>query len=53
MKCNKCGMIMSSEEIDEILTDLINELNPDIMCIDCINEEEMIVHDYNDSLLNR
>ena len=53
MKCKKCGMIMSPEEVDKILTDLINELNPDIMCNDCINEEEMIAHDYNDSLLNR
>ena len=53
MKCKKCGKIMSSEEVDKILTDLINGLNPDIMCINCINEEEMIAHDYNDSLLNR
>ena len=53
MKCNKCGMIMSPEEVDKILTDLINGLNPDIMCKDCINEEEMIAHDYNDSLINK
>ena len=45
MKCNKCGMIMSPEEVDEILIDLINGLNPDIICNDCINEEEMIAHD--------
>ena len=45
MKCKKCGMIMSPEEVDKLLTDLI--------CNDCINEEEMIAHDYNDSLLNR
>ena len=24
MKCNKCGIIMSPEEVDEILTDLKN-----------------------------
>jgi len=44
---------MSSEEVDKILTDLINGLNSDIICNDCINKEEMIAHDYNDSLLNR
>jgi len=26
MKCNKCGIIMSPKEVDEILTDLINGL---------------------------
>ena len=44
---------MSPEEVDKILNDLINGLNPEIMCIDCINEEEMIAHDYTESLLNR
>ena len=53
MKCNKCGMILSLEEVDEMLTDLINGLNPDILCNDCINELEMIAHDAYEDLLNR
>ena len=44
---------MSPEEVDKILIDLINELNPDILCNDCINEKEMIAHDYYEDLLNR
>ena len=27
------------------VNDLINGLNPDIICNDCINKEEMIAHD--------
>ena len=38
---------MSPEEVDEILTDLINGQNPSIICNDCINEEEIISHDYD------
>ena len=53
MKCNKCGMIMSPEEADKILIDLINGLNPDILCNDCINELEMIAHDVYEDLLNK
>ena len=53
MKCKKCGKIMSFEEVDKILTDLINGLNPDIICNDCINELEIIAHDAYEDLLNR
>ena len=53
MKCKKCGMIMSTEEADKILNDLINGLNPDILCNDCINELEMIAHDAYEDLLNK
>ena len=53
MKCNRCGMIMSPKEADKILTDLLNGLNPDIMCNDCINKEEMIARDYYEDLLNK
>ena len=35
MKCSECKCILSPEEVDEILTDLVDGLKPSRICEDC------------------